>query len=98
MLVTIDIGGNDIVGCATPQEASPDSPCATQARARIKRNLRRMLVGLHKAACHQGAPEGGGDDPNTAGAAAIASAFEHTIHGLCARKSSAILRQCRRRA
>ncbi len=183
-LITVDIGGNDIVGCVTTQEASPSSPCAIQARATIKRNLSDMLAGLHKVApgvavvgmnyydpflgdwlaggvyrslavstlpglravnqelaalygglkntanvqaafdatdlgtivespwgnipigvqracawldiqCHQGAPEGLGDDPNNAGAAAIASAFEKTIGRLCTRQTSAILRRCR---
>jgi GDSL-like Lipase/Acylhydrolase family len=50
-LITIDIGGNDIVGCALSIEgARPDSPCALQARATIKRNIRRMLAGLHAGA------------------------------------------------
>ena len=177
-LITIDIGGNDIVGCAlTPAGADPASPCATQARATIKRNLTAMLRGLHAGAarvrvigmsyydpllgdwlaggllhslaklseqglvilnqeltsiyggatqtanvqdtfrsrdldtlvpspwgrvpiavdracssldivCRAGAPEGFGDDPNPAGARAIAGAFERTIDPLCLRRRS----------
>jgi lysophospholipase L1-like esterase len=47
-LITIDIGGNDIVGCAGM--GGPDDPCATKARATIKRNIRTMLRGLHRSA------------------------------------------------
>lgn len=182
-LITIDIGGNDIVGCSPPAGLDPTGPCVITARATIKRNLQAMLAGLHKVApgvpvigmnyydpflgdwlaggpdrafalstvpalralnqelaalygtkntadvqgafhatdlttivespwgnipiavqracawlditCRPGAPEGFGDDPNDSGAAAIASAFEHTIDQQCTRKTSAILRRCR---
>jgi lysophospholipase L1-like esterase len=47
-LITIDIGGNDVVGCVGP--AGIDEQCATQARATIKRNLGKMLAGLRAAA------------------------------------------------
>jgi lysophospholipase L1-like esterase len=50
-LITIDIGGNDIIPCALSiDSARPDSPCAVAARATIKRNLTRMLRGLRAAA------------------------------------------------
>jgi len=180
-LITIDIGGNDIVGCVGPGGIDP--ACSAQARSTIKRNLTAMLAGLHAAArgvrvigmtyynpflgdwlaggpsrslalstlpglvslnreltalysgakttadvqgmfrstdlttvvasqwgdvpiavkracswldiqCHVGAPEGFGDDPNNAGAAAIASAFERTIGPLCTHKRSAGVSRC----
>ncbi len=49
-LITIDIGGNDVVGCVGP--IGIDQSCATQARATIKRNLGTMLAGLRAAAPH----------------------------------------------
>jgi hypothetical protein len=49
-LITIDIGGNDVVGCARPNGVDPS--CAKQARATIRRNLGAMLAGLHGAAPH----------------------------------------------
>ncbi len=49
-LITIDIGGNDIVGCVGTREANPQSPCARQARATIRRNLTKMLAGIHAQA------------------------------------------------
>jgi lysophospholipase L1-like esterase len=49
-LITIDIGGNDIVGCSVPAGLDPTGPCVIKARATIKRNVRVMLAGLHKAA------------------------------------------------
>jgi hypothetical protein len=49
-LITIDIGGNDIVGCAGM--GGPDNPCATRARATIKRNITTMLRGLRRSAPH----------------------------------------------
>lgn len=50
-LITIDIGGNDVVGCALSLEtADPKSPCSLNARATIKRNLTKLLAGLHRAA------------------------------------------------
>jgi lysophospholipase L1-like esterase len=183
-LITIDIGGNDVVGCALSIDtAAPDSPCSVQARATIKQNLTLMLAGLHAAApgvpvigmsyydpllgdwlgggafralalttlrslvvlnrhltslyggarktanvqgifhstdlrtmvvspwgevpiavqracawldifCQAGAPEGFGDDPNNAGAVAIAMAFERRISRLCIRRRSGVLRRC----
>jgi GDSL-like Lipase/Acylhydrolase family len=50
-LITIDIGGNDIVGCAfqIPTSAST-SACSVRARATIKRNLTTIMAGLHSAA------------------------------------------------
>jgi hypothetical protein len=184
-LITIDIGGNDIVGCALSiVTAPPDSPCSVQARATIKQNLTTMLAGLHAAApgvpvigmsyydpllgdwlaggtsrslglstlsslvvlnreltslyggarntanvqgifrstdlktmvasqwgeipiavqracswldiyCQAGAPEGFGDDPNDAGAVAIATAFERRLDRLCVRRTSPVLKRCR---
>ena len=47
-LITIDLGGNDIVGCAGM--GGPDNPCATRARATIRRNLTTMLRGLRRFA------------------------------------------------
>jgi hypothetical protein len=44
--------------------------------------------------CQQGASEGLGDDPNDAGAVAIASAFERRINGLCIRPRSGTFRHC----
>jgi hypothetical protein len=166
-LITIDIGGNDIVPCALQGPIRPTGRCAVRARSTIRRNLRGMLRGLRAAAhavpiygmtyydpllgnwlaggaprtralatlpglrllnrelaalygpqrtadvqgtfrsfnfhsrvaspwgrvppavaracawlditCHPGATEGFGDDPNLAGAAAIAGAFERLI-------------------
>ena len=49
-LITIDIGGNDVVYCARP--TGIDEACATQARTAIKRNLGTMLAGLRAAAPH----------------------------------------------
>ncbi len=183
-LITIDIGGNDIVGCALSlQDAAPSSPCSVEARATIRQNLDEILAGLHGAApgvpvigmsyydpllgdwlaggtyrtlalttlaglvvlnreltslyggprntanvqhrfrslalgmmvpspwgtvplavaracawldifCQPGAPEGFGDDPNNAGAVAIASAFEQRIRSLCVRRRRGLLRRC----
>lgn len=180
-LITIDIGGNDIVGCVGP--TGINAPCAAQARATIKRNLKMMLAGLRASApgvpvigmtyydpflgywlaegalrslalstvpslvtlnreltslyggaketadvqgifrstdfksivaspwgavpiavkracswldiqCDENAPEGFGDDPNNAGAAAIASVFERTIGPLCVRRGSPARGRC----
>jgi lysophospholipase L1-like esterase len=49
-LITIDIGGNDLVGCVAPTGIEPS--CETHARARIKQNLGTMLAGLRAAAPH----------------------------------------------
>lgn len=49
-LITIDIGGNDIVACSVPAGLDPTGPCVKKAHATIKRNLSRMLAGLRKAA------------------------------------------------
>jgi lysophospholipase L1-like esterase len=49
-LITIDIGGNDVVACVGP--TGIDQSCATQARATIKRNLDTMLTGLRASAPH----------------------------------------------
>ncbi len=49
-LITIDIGGNDVVGCVGP--TGIDQSCATEARATVKRNLGTMLAGLRTAAPH----------------------------------------------
>lgn len=187
-LITIDIGGNDIVGCALSVDTTaPYSPCSVQARATIKRNLTTILAGLHAAApevpvigmsyydpllgdwlapgppralalatlpglvilnreltslyggpsktanvqgifrstdletivpspwgaipldveracswldifCQAGAPEGFGDDPNNAGAVAIATAFERRIDRLCVARRSGTFRRCGARA
>jgi photosystem II stability/assembly factor-like uncharacterized protein len=43
--VTIDIGGNDVVGCAL----STDPQCFPQAEATMEANLKTILAGLHKA-------------------------------------------------
>jgi photosystem II stability/assembly factor-like uncharacterized protein/lysophospholipase L1-like esterase len=43
--VTIDIGGNDVVGCAL----STDPQCFPQAEATMEANLKAILAGLHKA-------------------------------------------------
>ena len=47
-LITIDIGGNDIVGCVGLGGIDP--ACSAQARSTIKRNLTAMLAGLHASA------------------------------------------------
>lgn len=167
-LITIDIGGNDILPCVTQASPpKPQGPCSVGVRATIRRNLGAMLRGLRTAAprvpiygmtyydpflgdwlasgeprawalatlpglrllnrelvsiygpqrtadvqdtfrslnfsahvasswgrvppavaracawldiiCHVGAPEGFGDDPNLAGAAAIAGAFDRLL-------------------
>ncbi|HEX3980740.1 MAG TPA: putative Ig domain-containing protein, partial [Acidimicrobiales bacterium] len=44
--VTIDIGGNDVVGCAL----STDPQCFPQAEATMETNLKTILTGLHTAA------------------------------------------------
>jgi hypothetical protein len=49
-MITIDIGGNDLVGCVTA--SGIDQRCGTQARATIRRNLGKMLAGLRAAAPH----------------------------------------------
>jgi lysophospholipase L1-like esterase len=49
-LITIDIGGNDVVGCVGLNGI--DESCASGARAQIKRNLSTMLAGLRRAAPH----------------------------------------------
>jgi lysophospholipase L1-like esterase len=49
-LITIDIGGNDVVFCV--RATGIDETCATQARATIKRNLTGMLAGIRAAAPH----------------------------------------------
>jgi lysophospholipase L1-like esterase len=50
-LITIDIGGNDILVCVGPGGAAgPDSPCATRTRATIRHNIRRMLRGFARVA------------------------------------------------
>jgi lysophospholipase L1-like esterase len=47
-LITIDIGGNDIVTCAfSIATVDPGSPCSTQARARIRTNLTAILAAIH---------------------------------------------------
>jgi lysophospholipase L1-like esterase len=43
--VTIDIGGNDVVGCAL----STDPQCFPQAEATMETNLKTILAGLHRA-------------------------------------------------
>ena len=46
--VTIDIGGNDVVGCAL----SSDPQCFPQAETTMALNLKAILAGLHGAAPH----------------------------------------------
>ena len=46
VLITIDIGGNDVVGCAS----SSDARCFTQGLRGMEKNLRTMLDGLRAAA------------------------------------------------
>lgn len=47
-LITIDIGGNDVVHCATP--TGIDMTCITNGLASVKKNLTTMLAGLAPAA------------------------------------------------
>jgi hypothetical protein len=47
-LITMDIGGNDLVGCVRP--TGIDQTCAGQALATINGNLATMLAGLRAAA------------------------------------------------
>lgn len=49
-LITIDIGGNDLVGCISG--TGIDEMCTTRAREAIKSNLSTMLAGLRTAAPH----------------------------------------------
>lgn len=49
-LITMDIGGNDLVGCVGP--TGIDQTCAGQALATINGNLTTMLAGLRAAAPH----------------------------------------------
>ena len=46
-LITIDIGGNDVVGCGSPG-ASPQ--CFQQSEATMEQNITTILAGLHAAA------------------------------------------------
>jgi lysophospholipase L1-like esterase len=45
-LITIDIGGNDVVGCY----GSSNPECISQAEATMEQNIATMLAGLHTAA------------------------------------------------
>jgi lysophospholipase L1-like esterase len=45
-LITIDIGGNDVVGCY----GSSNPQCLPQAEASMEQNIATMLAGLHAAA------------------------------------------------
>jgi lysophospholipase L1-like esterase len=47
-LITIDIGGNDLVPCAS--STGVDTTCVTKALATVKANLTTMMSGLHAAA------------------------------------------------
>ena len=47
-LITIDIGGNDVVGCAS--STGIDQSCVTKGLATVERNLSTMLAGLKAAA------------------------------------------------
>jgi lysophospholipase L1-like esterase len=47
-LITIDIGGNDIVGCASP--TGIDRSCVAKGLATVDKNLSTMLSGLRAAA------------------------------------------------
>jgi hypothetical protein len=47
-LITIDIGGNDVVYCATP--SGIDMTCVTNALATMESNITAMLAGLAQAA------------------------------------------------
>lgn len=47
-LITIDIGGNDVVHCATP--SGIDMTCVTHGLATMQSNLTTMLAGLGAAA------------------------------------------------
>ena len=47
-LITIDIGGNDVVGCAT--SSGLNEQCFQQAEAVMTTNITTMLSGLHEAA------------------------------------------------
>jgi hypothetical protein len=47
-LITIDIGGNDVVHCATP--SGIDKTCVTNGLATMQSNLTTMLAGLGAAA------------------------------------------------
>jgi lysophospholipase L1-like esterase len=47
-LITIDIGGNDLVGCVS--FTGIDRACGARARAALARNLGTMLSGLRRAA------------------------------------------------
>jgi hypothetical protein len=49
-LITIDIGGNDIVPCVLLGMIGPNGACSTHVRATIRRNLKVMLRGLRAAA------------------------------------------------
>jgi lysophospholipase L1-like esterase len=46
-LITIDIGGNDVVGCGF---SGSTSQCFQQALATMKKNIATILAGLHSAA------------------------------------------------
>jgi hypothetical protein len=47
-LITIDIGGNDLVGCASP--TGIDKTCVRKGLATVEKNLSTMLSGLRAAA------------------------------------------------
>jgi hypothetical protein len=47
-LITIDIGGNDVVGCAS--QSTLNEQCFQQAEATMAQNITTILGGLHEAA------------------------------------------------
>jgi hypothetical protein len=47
-LITIDIGGNDVVHCAGPTGIDPD--CVSAGLAKAEKNITTMLTGLRAAA------------------------------------------------
>ncbi len=47
-LITIDIGGNDVVGCASP--SGVNEQCFQQAEVTMAKNITTILSGLHEAA------------------------------------------------
>jgi hypothetical protein len=49
-LITIDIGGNDVVGCVSVSQSSPNQQCFQQAEATMVENITTILGGLHEAA------------------------------------------------
>ncbi len=77
-----------VVDVATVFQSSDMTHLVSSSWGRIPVAVDRACM-LLDIACHRGAPEGFGDDPNDSGAVVIAQAFEKTIGHLHAPTASA---------